>query len=406
MDGQSERDRTARAEPVETSSNSPRPNLALASLSDPSRGDASLSVDPSTPRASDENESDNVRDSTPLAPLAQPTDSTLTDSTVPPLTPRTRQRQLHFADTPLTHSYDPHASTSTSTPALENSTLPPPRLPSASSSRSSALGLYSTSTPATPHKELPPPTLPQTVQDLRTLLKSFLLLVPSSLRKLRFLIPSAVRDVARIIIHQIALVLHARKMLPSNIIYDVVAALWRGVINIFFREIRSRGSWKIPRVTEGATIFVVGPHHNQVGRRLEFPRRPQQARLATVLTIDVCPVPRSSPAHERSQAREWEEDQLLDGGEKYGTGLRWPRVSAHAKQYVFLTPDPLNWARALNTTHLLNSTGRARPRLSLQWGRNDFALGAGLDHRHRQGDIVREGLFAATVADHAPEVAQ
>ncbi|GAA5931927.1 uncharacterized protein JCM15063_001605, partial [Sporobolomyces koalae] len=138
-----------------------------------------------------------------------------------------------------------------------------PTLPSASSSRSTALGLYSTSTPATPHRELPPPSLPQTVQDLRTLLRSFLVVVPSSLRKLRVLIPSAARDVARVIIHQLAMLLHARQALASNILYDIVAALWRGVINIFFREIRSRGAWKIPRTHEGATIFVVGPHHNQ-----------------------------------------------------------------------------------------------------------------------------------------------
>ncbi|GAA6016878.1 hypothetical protein JCM11491_006898 [Sporobolomyces phaffii] len=198
----------------------------------------------------------------PLAPLTTASDDSTTDASPTnraPLTPRTRQRQLHFAETPLTHSYDPQASTSPRQPA----SFPSPKLPSASSSRSSALGLYSSSTPATPHKEHPPPTLPQTVQDLRTLLRSFLVVLPSSLRKLRFLIPAAVRDVARVIIHQVAMVLHANQVLGSNLLYDFVAALWRGVINIFFREIRSRGAWKIPRTNEGATIFVVGPHHNQ-----------------------------------------------------------------------------------------------------------------------------------------------
>lgn len=202
----------------------------------------------------------------PLAPIASTTDSDAYSA--PPLTPRTKQRQLHFSDTPLTHSYDPQASTSPQQASGPFPTHPSPKLPSASSSRSTALGLYSSSTPATPHREVPPPTLPQTVQDLRTLLKSFLIVVPSSLRKLRFLIPAAVRDVARVIIHQLAMILHARQALASNILYDLVAALWRGVINIFFREIRSRGAWKIPRKSEGATIFVVGPHHNQVRQLL------------------------------------------------------------------------------------------------------------------------------------------
>jgi glycerol-3-phosphate O-acyltransferase/dihydroxyacetone phosphate acyltransferase len=215
----------------------------------------------------------------PLAPIAQPSDSTVPSlssppSPPPPLTPRTRQKQLHFSDTPLTHSYDPQTST------------PSPRLPSASSSRSTALGIYSSSTPATPHHELPPPTLPQTVQDLRTLLKSFLVVIPSSLRKLRFIIPTAVREVARVIIHQVAMVLHARNMLASNWLYDFVATLWRGVINIFFREIRSRGAWKIPRKSEGATIFVVGPHHNQVSPSCSLCRFPVPLLLHRTAAAD------------------------------------------------------------------------------------------------------------------------
>ncbi|GAA5954484.1 hypothetical protein JCM3765_004471 [Sporobolomyces pararoseus] len=222
---------------------------------------APTTQDPTDPTREESSTSGTDKRLPALAPIAQPSDSA--DPSLPPLTPRTRQRQLHFSDTPLTHSYDPQSSTSPQQSSETFPTNPSPKLPSASSSRSTALGLYSTSTPATPHKELPPPTLPQTVQDLRTLLKSFLIIIPSSLRKLRFLIPSAVREVARIIIHQIAMILHARQALASNILYDIVAALWRGVINIFFREIRSRGAWKIPRRSEGATIFVVGPHHNQ-----------------------------------------------------------------------------------------------------------------------------------------------
>lgn len=34
------------------------------------------------------------------------------------------------------------------------------------------------------------------------------------------------------------------------------------MVDIFFREIRSRGSYRIPR--RGAVIFVAAPHANQV----------------------------------------------------------------------------------------------------------------------------------------------
>ncbi|BGP30137.1 Glycerol-3-phosphate/dihydroxyacetone phosphate acyltransferase [Rhodotorula toruloides] len=119
--------------------------------------------------------------------------------------------------------------------------------------------------PAPPPRDSPPrrPSLTQTHSDLRTLLKSFLLLVPPALRRLRFLIPSPLRVIARFVIRYVAMFLHARGALGSNLVYDVVAHMWRIVITIFFREIRSRGAWKIPRSSEGAVIFVVGPHHNQ-----------------------------------------------------------------------------------------------------------------------------------------------
>lgn len=110
---------------------------------------------------------------------------------------------------------------------------------------------------------MPKPTLVQTYKDLHALLKGFLLLVPPFIRRLRFLIPTPLRSAARFVIRYSAMFLHARGILGSNWVYDVVASMWRIVIDIFFREIRSRGAWKIPRQNEGAVIFVVGPHHNQ-----------------------------------------------------------------------------------------------------------------------------------------------
>lgn len=47
----------------------------------------------------------------------------------------------------------------------------------------------------------------------------------------------------------------------AHITYDTVLFFWRVVVNIFFREIRPRGSWHIPK--DGAVIFVAAPHNNQ-----------------------------------------------------------------------------------------------------------------------------------------------
>ncbi|KAL1947740.1 hypothetical protein VTO73DRAFT_13464 [Trametes versicolor] len=48
---------------------------------------------------------------------------------------------------------------------------------------------------------------------------------------------------------------------PSDLVYDTALVFWRIVTNIFFREIRPRGAFNIPR--EGPVIFVAAPHNNQ-----------------------------------------------------------------------------------------------------------------------------------------------
>ncbi|KAG9019495.1 hypothetical protein FRB90_001568 [Tulasnella sp. 427] len=50
-------------------------------------------------------------------------------------------------------------------------------------------------------------------------------------------------------------------MTQSALTYDTVLLFWRIVVNIFFREIRPRGAWNIPK--DGPVIFVAAPHHNQ-----------------------------------------------------------------------------------------------------------------------------------------------
>ncbi|KAH9946190.1 glycerol-3-phosphate O-acyltransferase [Epithele typhae] len=48
---------------------------------------------------------------------------------------------------------------------------------------------------------------------------------------------------------------------PNDLVYDAALLFWRMVTNIFFREIRPRGAFNIPR--QGPVIFVAAPHNNQ-----------------------------------------------------------------------------------------------------------------------------------------------
>lgn len=54
-------------------------------------------------------------------------------------------------------------------------------------------------------------------------------------------------------------------MLSSQeiMLYDAAMLFWRTVTQIFFREVRPRGAFHIPR--DGPVIFVGAPHNNQVG---------------------------------------------------------------------------------------------------------------------------------------------
>lgn len=47
----------------------------------------------------------------------------------------------------------------------------------------------------------------------------------------------------------------------SDVGFDAAMLFWRIVLAIFFREIRPRGAYNIPRT--GPVIFVGAPHHNQ-----------------------------------------------------------------------------------------------------------------------------------------------
>ena len=60
----------------------------------------------------------------------------------------------------------------------------------------------------------------------------------------------------------------------SDIVYDAALLFWRMVTNVFFREVRPRGAFNIPR--EGPVIFVAAPHNNQVCSPAVFCVRPSE----------------------------------------------------------------------------------------------------------------------------------
>ena len=48
----------------------------------------------------------------------------------------------------------------------------------------------------------------------------------------------------------------------NNFVYDVFLWVFSIVVDLFFREVHPRSSWKVPR--KGPVIFVAAPHANQV----------------------------------------------------------------------------------------------------------------------------------------------
>lgn len=48
----------------------------------------------------------------------------------------------------------------------------------------------------------------------------------------------------------------------SRVITEIALVLWHMITRVFFREIRLRGAFNIPR--DGPVIFVGAPHSNQV----------------------------------------------------------------------------------------------------------------------------------------------
>jgi glycerol-3-phosphate O-acyltransferase/dihydroxyacetone phosphate acyltransferase len=55
---------------------------------------------------------------------------------------------------------------------------------------------------------------------------------------------------------------HQEQNPMTNWVYDVFLWTFSILIDMFFREVHPRGSWKVPR--RGPVIFVAAPHANQV----------------------------------------------------------------------------------------------------------------------------------------------
>lgn len=55
---------------------------------------------------------------------------------------------------------------------------------------------------------------------------------------------------------------HKEQNPMTNWIYDVFLWTFSILVDLFFREVHPRGSWKVPR--RGPLIFVAAPHANQV----------------------------------------------------------------------------------------------------------------------------------------------
>ena len=54
-----------------------------------------------------------------------------------------------------------------------------------------------------------------------------------------------------------------KELVPMvNWAYDLILWIMSVLVDLFFREVHPRGSWKVPR--RGPVIFVAAPHANQV----------------------------------------------------------------------------------------------------------------------------------------------
>jgi hypothetical protein len=76
---------------------------------------------------------------------------------------------------------------------------------------------------------------------------------------------------------------HKERSPMTNWVYDVFMWTFSILVDLFFREVHPRGSWKVPR--RGPVIFVAAPHANQVSSDLQIHTRCFADTLISSLSI-------------------------------------------------------------------------------------------------------------------------
>ena len=75
-----------------------------------------------------------------------------------------------------------------------------------------------------------------------------------------------------------------KELVPMvNWVYDVILWAMSVLVDLFFREVHPRGSWKVPR--RGPVIFVAAPHANQVSSILSYTPLVTHADHISLLTL-------------------------------------------------------------------------------------------------------------------------
>lgn len=69
----------------------------------------------------------------------------------------------------------------------------------------------------------------------------------------------------------------------SNWVYDVFLWIFSILVDLFFREVHPRGSWKVPQ--RGPLIFVAAPHANQVSESVRTHGQALMAACPSSLSI-------------------------------------------------------------------------------------------------------------------------
>jgi 1-acyl-sn-glycerol-3-phosphate acyltransferase len=73
------------------------------------------------------------------------------------------------------------------------------------------------------------------------------------------------------------------RSIAQKLTYDLALWLFNLMLDIFFREVRPRGSHKIPK--DGPVIFVVAPHANQV--KVGFTEQKVYNRLTSTVSLSI-----------------------------------------------------------------------------------------------------------------------